>query len=66
MGLKKKNNPLGQTIVSDKVGSGLNPSLDPGGSEDLVEQVKRNARRGIKSLQQETLSTPKRTGRAPR
>ncbi len=44
MGLKKKNNPLGQDKVSDKVGPGLNESLDHGNSAEFVEQVKQNAK----------------------
>lgn len=42
MGLKERNNPLGQRMPSDKVG-GPTP-LKHGQSAELVEEVKRKAR----------------------
>ena len=44
MSLKNRLNPLGQRTPSDKVG-GTNPALKHGQSAELVEQVKRNAKK---------------------
>jgi hypothetical protein len=42
MGLKDRNNPLGQRKPSDKVGA-TNPEFKHGQSADLVEEVRRKA-----------------------
>src|SRR5687767_10376544 len=42
MGLKNKNNPLGQRVPSDKVGT-TNAHFKHGQSADLVEEVKKKA-----------------------
>ena len=42
MGLKEKNNPLGQHVVSDHVGA-TNPAFQHGQSAELVEQVRKKA-----------------------
>jgi hypothetical protein len=44
MGLKEKNNPLGQRIPSDHVGA-VNPAFLHGQSAELVNQVRRKARK---------------------
>jgi hypothetical protein len=44
MGLKDRNNPLGQRHLSDKVG-GTNRYFKHGQSAELVEEVKRKARK---------------------
>jgi hypothetical protein len=43
MGLKDRNNPLGQRTPSDKVGGGIGKKLKHGQSADLVEQVRQKA-----------------------
>ena|SRR5688572_7555817 len=44
MGLKDRNNPLGQRVPSDKVGA-TNPSFKHGQSAKLIEEVKKKAKR---------------------
>ncbi len=45
MGLKDKNNPLGQRVPSDKVGS-KNSNLEHNQSAEMVEQIKERAKKG--------------------
>lgn len=58
MGLKKHNNPLGQNIVSDKVGPDESPGMEHNQSAELVEQVKRRADEGKNDAGREPLNTP--------
>jgi len=59
MGLKKRNNPLGQHDPSDQVGGPQSPGFQHDQSADLVEGVRRRAKRGQNdNLGREPLNTP--------
>ena len=59
MGLKDKNNPLGQRVPSDHVGA-TNPAFEHNQSAELVEGVKEKAKRGENDNSgREPLNTPK-------
>ena len=59
MGLKNKNNPLGQRVPSDHVGA-TNPAFQHDQSADLVDGVKEKAKRGENDNEgREPLNTPK-------
>ena len=59
MGLKDKNNPLGQRVPSDHVGA-TNPAFKHDQSAELVEGVRRRAKRGENDNSgREPLNTPK-------
>ena len=60
MGLKDKNNPLGQTVPSDKVGGADAPGLEHNQSAEWVEKVKEKAKKGQNDNSgREPLNTPK-------
>jgi len=66
MGLKKKNNPLGQRVPSDKVGPGEAPGLEHNQSADFVERIKRRADEGKNDNEgREPLNTPEALQKKP-
>ena len=59
MGLKSKNNPLGQRVPSDHVG-GTGQSFEHNQSAELVEGIQERAKRGENDNSgREPLNTPK-------
>lgn len=66
MGLKSKNNPLGQRVPSDKVGGVDNPAFVHNQSAELVEGVREKAKRGENDNSgREPLNTPKPLQKKP-